>query len=184
MLSGEMALRQALLQALGCEDRTRAAEQRAAAAEQRAADAEARAAAAEQRWGEASAELHSLRMDRFQGRQTVLRHLEHIARGHVEVAIRGICYGADMYLSNEDPDDFTCIINVTGDIEENRFTVCTYWTVEMLKRILQERFGMPWGSMHIMHAGIVLVDSETLGSYHLFDVVHDDEPPLFVVSRR
>ena len=179
-----MALRQALLEALATEDRTRAAEARAAAEEQRAADAEARAAAAEQRWGEAHAELHSLRMDRFQGRHTVLQALRDVAAGHLEWAIRAICYGADMYLSSEGPEGFTCVISITGEIEAYPFMVYTYWTVEMLKRILQERSGMPWDSMLIMHAGIALVDSATLGDYHLFDAAHDGVPPMFVVSRQ
>ena len=106
------AIRQAVAEALGIEQRTRAAEQRAQAAEARAQTAEARARDAEARLARVQRDVTQLRMDRFVARQSVIRALPEIASGRIEEAINMICNTMDNTLSDEGGDGWRADIRL------------------------------------------------------------------------
>ena len=184
-----MALRRALLEALAVEDRARSAEQRAA-------DAETRAAVAEQRYNESermrldvASDLRSMRMARYTGRHEIIAGLHYVAGGgRLETSIRTICFACDEYLTSEGGDAWALEITLAGMINVHHYKVYTYWTVELLKRLvhdssllLKELVSEPT-TLLFMHCGMIMDDKLPLGSYDLFDPARENELPIVYIS--
>ena len=183
-----MAIRRALLVALAVEDRTRSAEQRAADAEAQATQAQQRLDLSERRRGDMAAQLQSLHMARLRGRHHIVDALQNLAgRGHMEEAIRVISFDIDEYLTSEGGDGWAVEITLAGMLDVHRYNVHTWWTTELLKRLVHEKFNLAPlvqepTALLFMHCGMIMEDGASLGSYDLHDPAHEDESPIIYIS--
>ena len=174
-----MDLQFSLVNALACEDRTRAAERRATdaeAAERRAKlaalAAEERASYAEARASNARREMRRAMFDSHICRGLILSVVPDIANGSAERSIRRVCEIADGLCSSDGEDAWLVKIKVVAPSCTETMLVAVYWQVSTLKIIFAERYDIPLLQQIVMHAGMQLDDSRVLGDYDLHDAAH------------
>ena len=136
-----------------------------------------------------ASDLRSMRMARYTGRHQILGELQYLAGGgRLDTSIRTVCFACDEYLTSEGGDGWALEITLAGMINVDRYKVHTYWTVELLKRLvhdssplLKELVREPTALL-FMHCGMIMDDGLSLGSYDLLDPAHENELPIVYIS--